>query len=149
MRHQLSKVSKLVAAIKPTTAATTLNAASGAIDTSGFLSARALCMVGATTGDGVITLSITGSTASAGSYNTLTGTTTATVVTTTGLQDGILAVDVTNFGPNRYIKANAHRNGGNMSHGGVIVELYNPTSVPTTDDSTSMLVAQKVVVEAT
>jgi hypothetical protein len=149
MAHQLSKVTKLIAALKPTTAVSSGTNSSGAIDTSGFKSARAILFVGLTSGDGLATLSITGSTASAGNYATLSGSTSASVVTTTGMKDGLLAVDVTNLGPNRYIKANYTSASTLVQHGGIVVELYNPTSVPTTDGSTSMLVAQQVVVDCT
>src|SRR5687768_701182 len=107
MRHQLSKISKLILTHKPTTAVSTGTVSSTFIDTAGYLSARAVLHVGAVSGDGVCTLSMTGSTASTGTYNTLTGgSTSASIATTTGLLDGLLSIDVTNFGPNRYIKTN-------------------------------------------
>jgi hypothetical protein len=150
MRHQLSKISKLMMTHKPTTAVSTGTVSSTFIDTAGFLSVRAVMHFGSVSGDGVGTLSITGSTASAGSFNTLTGgSTSASIATTTGLLDGLLAIDVTNLGPNRYIKTNYTAATSLVNHGGIHIELYNPVNMPTTDDSTSMLKAQVVVTEAT
>lgn len=149
MRHQLSKISRLMLTHKPTTAVSTGTVSSTYIDTAGYLSARAVLTVGGVSGDGVCTLSITGSTATAGTYNTLTsGSTSASIATTTGQLDGLLVCDVTNFGPNRYIKTNFIAATSLVNHGGVVLTLYNPVNMPTTDDSTSMLKAQVVVAEA-
>jgi hypothetical protein len=65
--------------------------------------------------------------------------------------DGLLAVDYTrSIGTNdRYVQVQYVSATTLTEHGGVILEFYNPTSVPTTDDSTSMLQAQRVVVEGT
>jgi hypothetical protein len=149
MRHQLSSVTRLMLTHKPTTAVSTGTVSSTQIDAAGYLSARAVLTVGNVTGDGVCTLSITGSTSSTGTFATLSGTTTASVATTTGKLDGLLAVDVTNLGPNRYIKTNFIAATSLVQHGGIVLTLYNPVNVPTTDDSTSMLIAQKVVVDCT
>jgi hypothetical protein len=149
MRHQASSVTKLIMTHKPTTAVSTGTVSSTQIDARGYLSARAVLNVGAVTGDGVCTLSITGSTSSTGSFATLSGSTSASVSTTTGKLDGLLAVDVTNLGPNGWIKTNFIAATSLVQHGGIVLTLYNPTSVPTTDDSTSMLIAQKVVVDCT
>jgi hypothetical protein len=148
-QFQLSKVTKLIAALKPTTAVSSGTNSSGEIDTAGFGAARAILFVGLTSGDGLANLTISGATATGGNFATLSGTTSASVTTTTGMKDGLLAVDVKNLGPNRYIKANYTSASTLVQHGGIVVELYNPTNVPTTDGSTSMLIAQKVVVEAT
>jgi hypothetical protein len=149
MRHQLSKVTRLMMTHKPTTAVSTGTVSSTQIDAAGYLSARAVLHVGAVTGDGVCTLSITGSTSSTGTFATLSGSTTATVSTTTGKLDGLLAVDVTNLGNNRYIKTNFIAATSLVNHGGISLTLYNPVNLPTTDDSTSMLIAQQVVVDCT
>lgn len=156
MSHQISKVTKLIAAIKPSTAETTLNSASTIIDMSGWRSIRVLAMLGASTGDALTTLSITGASSTSASFSTLQGqlvggtTQAASVVTTTGQGGGLLAIDVRELISNpRYVKANIHRNAANANHGGVIVELYDPVTVPTTDDSTSMLQAQVIITQTT
>lgn len=151
MAHQLSAVTKLVAAIKPTTVATSGTQSSTGWDMAGFLSVRAMCFMGLTSGDGVATLNLLGSSASTGTFAALAGSTSASVSSTTGQKDGILAVDFTrSIGSNdRYVQATYVSATTLTQHGGVILEFYNPVSVPTTDDSTSMLQAQKVVVEAT
>lgn len=142
---QISKHHKLTSLIKPSTVNTTLNSLSGAVDMLGFEGCRFIAMCGNTTGDALFTLYISGSTASGGSYTTLTG---GTVVTTTGLADGLLAVDV--FKPQtRYLKAGLHRNGGNAGHGGVVAIQYGAKYMPITNDSTSMLVAEASVVGTT
>jgi hypothetical protein len=153
MAHQLSRTSKLVAAIKPTTVATSGTQSSTGWDMAGFLSVRAMTFMGQTSGDGVATLSILGSSASTGTFATLSGSTTASVSSTTGQMDGLLAVDYTrSVGGNnsdRWIRVDYVSATTLTEHGGVILEFYNPVNVPTTDSSTSMLQAQKVVVEGT
>jgi hypothetical protein len=151
MAHQLSSNSKLVAAIKPTTVATSGTQSSTGWDMAGFLSVRAITFMGLTSGDGVATLTVLGSSASTGTFVALAGSTTASVSSTTGQKDGLLAVDVTRtIGQNdRYIRVDYISATTLTQHGGVILEFYNPVNFPTTDDSTSMLQAQKVVVEAT
>lgn len=152
MAHQLSKVTKLVAAIKPTTVATSGTQSSTGWDMAGFLSVRAITFMGLTSGDGVATLSLLGSSASTGTFAAITGSTSASVSSTTGQKDGLLAIDYTrSIGGNndRYIQVNYVSATTLTEHGGVILEFYNPVSVPTTDDSTSMLQAQVVVVEGT
>lgn len=151
MARQLSSCSKLVAAIKPTTVATSGTQSSTGWDMAGFLSVRAICFMGLTSGDGIATLSLAGSTAAGGTFATLAGSTSASVASTTGQKDGLLAIDYTRtIGANdRYIQANYVSATTLTEHGGVILEFYNPVNLPTTDDSTSMLQAQKVVVEAT
>jgi hypothetical protein len=151
MAQQLSSNSKLVAAIKPTTVATSGTQSSTGWDMAGFLSVRAMTFMGLTSGDGVATLSVLGSSASTGTFVALAGSTTASVSSTTGQKDGLLAVDVTRtIGQNdRYIRVDYISATTLTQHGGVILEFYNPVNCPTTDDSTSMLQAQKVVVEAT
>lgn len=148
---QLSKTSKLVAAIKPTTVATSGTQSSTGWDMAGFLSVRAMTFMGLTSGDGVATLSLLGSSASTGTFAAITGSTSASVSSTTGQKDGLLAIDYTrSIGTDdRYIQVQYVSATTLTEHGGVILEFYNPTSVPTSDDSTSMLQAQKVVVEGT
>ena len=149
MSHQISAVTKLVAAIKPTTVATSGTQSSTGWDMAGYQSVRAMVMMGLTSGDGVATLSILGSTASTGTFATLAGTTSASVSSTTGQKDGILAVDVRKIvSEDRWIRVDYVSATTLTQHGGVILEFYNPTSVPTTDDSTSMLQAVKVIAEA-
>jgi len=139
----------LVAAIKPTTVATSGTQSSTGWDMAGYQSVRAMVMMGLTSGDGVATLSILGSTASTGTFATLAGTTSASVSSTTGQKDGILAVDVRKIvSEDRWIRVDYVSATTLTQHGGVILEFYNPTSVPTTDDSTSMLQAVKVIAEA-
>jgi hypothetical protein len=151
MAHQLSRTSKLVAAIKPTTVATSGTQSSTGWDMAGFLSVRAMTFMGQTSGDGVATLSILGSSASTGTFATLSGSTTASVSSTTGQMDGLLAIDYTrSIGTDdRYVQVQYVSATTLTEHGGVILEFYNPVNVPTTDSSTSMLQAQKVVVEGT
>jgi len=151
MAHQLSRTSKLALAIKRTTAVSSSDTvASTGWDMTGFQSVRAIVALGQTSADGIGVLAIQGSTASTGTFATLSGSTSATVQTTTGLMDGLLVVDVNRVMNNRYVRATFGANGTTVvQHGGVILEFYNPTNVPTTDDSTSMLVAQKVVWETT
>ena len=150
MAHQLSSVTRLVAAIKPTTVATSGTQSSTTIDARGFLSARAMCFMGLTSGDGIATLSILGSTATAGSFALLTGSTTASVASTTGQKDGLLVVDLTRLRSDKqFLQVNYVSATTLTQHGGVIVELYNPVRMPTTDQSTSLLQPQKVVWEAT
>jgi len=149
MSHQISAVTKLVAAIKPTTVATSGTQSSTGWDMAGFQSVRAMVMMGLTSGDGVATLSILGSTASTGTFATLAGTTNASVSSTTGQMDGILSVDVRKIiSEDRWIRVDYVSATTLTQHGGVILEFYNPTSVPTTDSSTSMLQAVKVIAEA-
>lgn len=142
---QASKFEKATLLTKPSTAMTSSNELSAAIDMSGFEGARFIATCGATTGDALFTLYISGSTASGGNYTTLTG---GTVVTTTGMKDGLLSVDV--YKPQtRYLKAGIHRNGANANHGGVVCIQYGAAKVPVTQDSTSFLIAQAAVVGTT
>jgi len=142
---QASKMHAAQLLIKPSTANTTLNSLSAAVDMAGFEGIRCFGICGNTTGDALFTLYVSGSTASGGNYTTLTG---ASVVTTTGLADGLLAIDV--YKPlTRYVKVGLHRNGANGAHGGVLVYKYGAHDVPVTNDSTSMLVAEVSVVGTT
>ena len=153
MAHQLSSVTKLVAAIKPTTVATSGTQSSTGWDMAGYMSVRAICFLGLTSGDGVAELSLLGSSASTGTFAELSGSTVADVASTTGQKDGLLALDYTrSIGGNnsdRWIRVDYISATTLTEHGGVILEFYNPVTVPTTDDSTSMLQAQTVVVEGT
>lgn len=142
---QANKYEKATYLLKPSTANTTLNSLSGALDMAGFEGVRFFAMCGNTTGDALFQLYISGSTASAGNYTTLTG---GTVITTTGLADGLLSVDV--YKPQtQYLKAGLHRNGGNAGHGGILAIQYGAAKVPVTQDSTSFLIAQASVVGTT
>lgn len=142
---QIGKNTKLMYLVKPSTANTSLNSLSAAIDMSGYEGARFIAMCGNTTGDALFQLYVSGSTASGGNYTTLTG---GTVITTTGMADGLLSVDV--YKPQtRFLKGGLHRNGANAGHGGLLVELYGASKVPVSNDSTSMLIAAAHVVGTT
>lgn len=142
---QASKHEPLICLLKPSTANTTVNSLSAEIDMSGYEGIRAIGICGNTTGDALFTLYISGSTATGGSFTTLTG---ASVVTTTGLADGLLAITC-HRPQTRFLKVGLHRNGANGAHGGIVAYRYGASKIPVSNDSTSMLVAEVNVVGTT
>lgn len=141
-----SKNHKLRYLLKASTAFTsvTTGADSAELDMSGFNSVTFVSKVDVATVDGTMTLSVRGSTASGGTFQALSG---ATVSSTTGQLDGLLAIELDR--PTfRYLKARIVQATSDIKHGGVMSIQSNAKSVPTTHDSTSMLQSLVRVVNA-
>lgn len=131
-----SKNNKIKCCLKPSTAAGTSTGQDGAeVDMAGFDSATFLFTVGATTGDATYTATVRGSTASGSGHQALSG---ATVTTTTGQGDGVIAIEVVK--PTfRYLIPRLARNTAAGNHGGIVAIQSDARAMPTTHDSTSML----------
>jgi hypothetical protein len=135
--NNFSKNNRLNFLLKATTAPTSVTTGvdSAALDTSGFNCVTFINPVGQSAVDGLITFTVRGSTASAGTYQALSG---ASVASTTSQKDGLLVIEV-DRPPFRYLKARVASATSDIQHGGVIAICSNATNVPVTQDSTSML----------
>lgn len=135
--QNFSKNNKISYLLKASTAPTSVTTGvdSAALDMSGFNSVTFVSKVDLAAVDGVMTLSVRGSTASAGTYQAISG---ATVSSTTGQLDGLLAIELDR--PTfTYLKARIVQATSDVQHGGVIAIQSEPKSAPVTHDSTSFL----------
>lgn len=144
MAHQYSKFLNPIYGLKASTANTTTDQDTAVIDMAGYEGAQFAFILGNTTGDATFTCIVKGSTASAGNYVTISGT--SLTSTTAATIDEIMVINV-HRPVYRYLKGNLARAGANSAHGGVVINQYGPKFVPITDSTTCYSVT--TVVSAT
>lgn len=132
----LSKNTKLAYLLKASTAYTSVTTGvdGQVLDMSGFNSVEFIFPINQCAVSGALTCSVMGSTASGGTYQALSG---ATVTSTTGVGDALLAIELDR--PTfRYLRPRVASATSDVRHGGCIALVSNAKNVPVTHDSTSM-----------